>query len=207
MSICTVMLYLVLRCYIQPLLYMPNLAAKAVVPQKWHAHWLFVNWICCSILLLVSIFWDKGEDSATPSESLWTLRLQRSRVVLFSLVYFAIFLIISPEHSDQKFESSVQLAGFVCVWQFALHHRGKQYQGESSTVPTPINLHLLQGRRPMMRLMVPPSFRLITNLKSNWGCTTIYKTIEDQKSVSDSAVQQPRGSKIAHKSIVLMFEH
>ena len=135
MSICTVMLYLVLRCYIQPLLYMPNLAAKAVVPQKWHAHWLFVNWICCSILLLVSIFWDKGEDSATPSEpeSLWTLRLQRSRVVLFSLVYFAIFLIISPEHSDQKFESSVQLAGFVCVWQFALHHRGKQYQGESST--------------------------------------------------------------------------
>ena len=115
--------------------------------------------------------------------------VQPSRVALDSptttfkgcILLPGVFCYISPEHSDQKFESSVQLAGFVFG---SLHHRGKLYQGESSTVSTLINLHLLQGRRPIMRMMVPPSFRLSTNLRSNWGCTTIYKTIDDQRSVS-----------------------
>ena len=37
-------------------------------------------------------FQDKGEDSATQSESLWTLQLKRLRVVFSKPIYFAIFL-------------------------------------------------------------------------------------------------------------------
>ena len=35
---------------------------------------------------------DKGDDHATPSESLWTLQIKRSRVVFSNPMYFAIFL-------------------------------------------------------------------------------------------------------------------
>ena len=70
-----------------------------------------------------------------------------------------------------------------CVWQSALHHRGKQCPGESSIIPTLIQLHLLQGRRPMMRKMFLWYFRCI------WGRTTIHEIIEDQGSVSGTALK------------------
>ena len=60
-----------------------------------------------------------------------------------------------------------------CVWQSALHHRGKQCPGESSTVPTLIQLHL-QERKPIMRTMFPRYFRRILHLRP-WGRITIFR--------------------------------
>ena len=37
-------------------------------------------------------FQDKGEDSETPFELLWTLQLKHLRVVFSNPMYFAIFL-------------------------------------------------------------------------------------------------------------------
>ena len=81
-----------------------------------------------------------------------------------------------------------------CVWQSALHHRGKQCPGESSTVPIPIRLHLLQGRRPMIMTMFP---ECVTSLDifdgfSIWGRTTIHEImiIEAQGSVSGTATER-----------------
>ena len=46
----------------------------------------------CAWCLHTFFFRDKGEDCATPSESLWTLQIKRSRVVFSNPMYFAIFL-------------------------------------------------------------------------------------------------------------------
>ena len=54
-----------------------------------------------------------------------------------------------------------------CVWQSALHHRGKQCPGESFAVPILIQLHLLQGRRTMMKTMFPRYFRRIPHLRTH----------------------------------------
>ena len=40
----------------------------------------------------LSFFEIRGGDRATPSESLWTLQIKRSRVVFSNPMYFAIFL-------------------------------------------------------------------------------------------------------------------
>ena len=56
-------------------------------------------------------FRDKGKDSATQSESLWTLQInvQSKKDELSKPMYFDIFL----KHIVTKIESSVQLVGFV----------------------------------------------------------------------------------------------
>ena len=59
------------------------------------------------------VFQDKGEDSVTPFELLWTLQLKHSRVVFSNPMYFAIFLHWISSAQWQKFESTVQLVGFV----------------------------------------------------------------------------------------------
>ena len=66
--------------------------------------------LCTWLIFTQYLFQDKLEYSTTLSESLWTLQLQHSRVV-FSKTN--VFCYISPACSDQKFEASVQLVGFV----------------------------------------------------------------------------------------------
>ena len=56
---------------------------------------------------------EDTEDSAAPSESLLTLQLKCSKIVVFSnWCYSDVFCYNSPVSSDQNFESSVQLVGF-----------------------------------------------------------------------------------------------
>ena len=84
--------------------------ARISTPAAWHMvqhHLILLGnylWIylCAFKLHLFAFGWclhtfflrDKGEDSATLSESLWTLRVQlkRSRVVFSNPMYFAVFL-------------------------------------------------------------------------------------------------------------------
>ena len=55
------------------------------------------------------MIYEKGEDLATLSRSLWTLQLKHySRVVFFDQIYYALFL-----QPAVTFEQSVQLVGFV----------------------------------------------------------------------------------------------
>ena len=61
----------------------------------------------------LSFFWDEGEDSATPSESPWTLQLNCSRVAFSNPMYFAIFLYCTVTWIKCT-------TCRVCVWQSAL---------------------------------------------------------------------------------------
>ena len=98
---------------------------------------------------------------------------------LYILLYFSI---------TQWPKNWIECTTFrLCVWQSALHHRGKQCHGVSSTVPTLIQLHLLQGRRAMIRTMVQSlvGFRI-------WVCTSFHKTIWWSKIKGQSAALLPR---------------
>ena len=83
----------------------------SLTPAAWHmvlhlwSHWVpaIINgWVLCLYAFKMHFFaygWclhtfffrDKREDSATPSESLWTFQIQHSRVVFTNTIYFVIF--------------------------------------------------------------------------------------------------------------------
>ena len=58
-------------------------------------------------------FRDEEEDGATPSESLWTLQLKRSRVVFSNLMYFAIFLQNAVTENLNQVYNLIEIVGFV----------------------------------------------------------------------------------------------
>ena len=62
-----------------------------------------------------SLFREKGESSVAPSESLWTLQLQSSRVVFSNSMYFPLFLLLAVTKTYTTCRLRQVIMGYKCV--------------------------------------------------------------------------------------------